>query len=40
MITNNMTVQGRIDRRTEAQLAQEVGWQVRTATARNGRGGY
>lgn len=35
-ITNNMTVQGRIDNRTSAQISQEIGMKVRMATARNG----
>lgn len=34
MITNNLTVQGRIDRRTEGQIAREIAQQTRKATAR------
>ena len=33
---NQFTIQGRIDRRTEDQIAQKVGWKTQTAMARNG----
>lgn len=34
MITNNLTVQGRIDRRSEQRIAREIGQKTRMATAR------
>lgn len=34
MVTNNLTVQGRIDRRTESQIARDIAQKTRMATAR------
>lgn len=36
VITNNMTVQGRIDRQTETQIAREMGIRAQVAMRRNG----
>lgn len=35
MVTNNLTVAGRIDRRTESQIARQIGMQVRAAGRNN-----